>query len=700
MAFYSFRNKNNHCDEARALIEALSMRLLGMESTLFSGQTVGNLLNGLNKVNSSHRVFRDLISRITEKIEVPEDFVPVGKQVRTWQMTPHDTFKSFCGFCNLDSDHVEVRHLLTALVDRLNRQDELLLAEIEAAATAATSGTDVEAGNTHAHPQPMGIPVLDGKVLANSFYALRNMQNNRNEVNYLLKWIELRLMDSLQALERATPGAEADAIRKKMTFNPALIAKSLCGLRSMRMPSRGKDRICTIKDTNLCRVLSAFHKLLLATTPLTPDHGTMSLEQLSVAMFGLRELHGSHPEVDLLLQYILSHHPRHLQPESLCEHSPEVLSTRLARVLYGLQGKLCDGNEGGIAFMELLDGILQHVELDFTFSSKSFCISICGLGNMNTVCNNSSALCDNDALKLCLLAGIVRRAPKIVQVGGGQHMHSGGVSEDEGELFEDSRMDRHFPSYGQVLLGLSGMSSEHADVRRALSLLVHTVDSLSSRTSDDLPDVIMGFRSLANMSSSFEEVRGMLEFLNERLLQHDFSRISYDDVSDMMLGLRNMHSTHGKVSKVLSNVNNILMEQRRDDKNGFEMRHFAAILFGLQSSSSTDGVVKKILTELCGIIADQDEGALGHITGRQLSHCLLGMQHMTLDHPEVLKVWHILLAAIDNSSSKMTRSSTEKAVSIVRARTDTTAGKELVEEMERLLNEKNNLHAASAAAVP
>jgi hypothetical protein len=335
--------------------------------------------------------------------------------------------------------------------------------------------------------------------------------------------------------------------------------------------------------------------------------------------------------------------------------------------------------------MELLSDLLEHPELKFEFSPKSFCISICGLGNMDggnkTLFGSVGGQRDggNETVvhetRLGLLGGIVKRAP----------------SPEGGGVVEDSRMDRHFPSYGLVLQGLSGMSSDHEDVRRALGLLAQTMDSLPSRSSDNLSDVMLGFSSLANMSSSFEEVRNVLEFLNERLLRHDFSRISYDDVSEMMVGMQRMHSTHNKVSKVLTNMKNILAEQRLDKKNVLGMTHLATILYGLQSSSSSDGVIKKLLTELCGIMKESEENAFGSITGRQLIFCLVGMQNMDLDHPEVQQLWRLLLSTLDQSPTRITRSSIEKSLSILRARNDT-GGKSLVEEMERLLNEKNNHH--------
>jgi hypothetical protein len=694
MALYSFRNKNSHFDEAKHLIEVLSLRLLEMDSTLFSGETVGNLLNGLSKMNGSHRVYRDLISRVTEKIEVSEDFLPAKGSGDRWQMSPHDIFKAFCGFYNLNSDHVEVRQLLTALVDRLNRQDEL---QDEEAAAAAEGGGGGGGGRGRGQ-------VLESKVIANSLYSLRNMQNNRNEVNYLLKWIETHLNLSLQALEQVRP-EHAEAMRKHVSFNPSETAKSLYGLRSMTMMSRGKDVACAIKDTNLCRVLSALQRLLVATGSSSPVSGhstshTMSLEQISIAVFGMRGLHGSHPEVDALLQLLVSQHRRGLLPEHLLELDPATVSTRVARVLYGLQGKLCDGNEGGSAVMELVADVLEHPELKFEFSPKSFCISICGLGTMDSVTNtlfggvggDRDGHADDvfDETRRILLSGIVKRAPS---------MSALDRNTWKGEQLEDSRMDRHFPSYGLVLQGLSGMSSEHDEVREAIGLLANTMDSLPSRSTDSLSDVILGFGSLANMSSSFEEVRQMLEFLNERLLRHDLGRISYDDVSDMMIGMQRMHSTHNKVSKVLTNVVNILAQQRLDKKKVFVMRNLASILFGLQSSSSNDGIVKKLLSEIYRIISEGEEDALGVMTGRQLVLCLVGLQNMNLDHPEVEKLWRVLLAALENTPTRVTRSSVEKCLSLLRERTEAdTGGRGLVEDMERLLHEKNNQHSAAAAA--
>ena len=665
MALYSFRNKNNNFPEVKALVEALSVRLLEMDSTVFSGETVANIVNGLSRMNSTHRVFRDLISRITDKIEIPENFVQQSVDAKNWKMSQNDIFKVFCGLYNLNSDQIEVRKLVATLVDRLSYQDECDSSE------NSTQDGDI------------GV-VLESKVLANSLYSLRNMKNNRNEVNYMLNWIATHLNGALIALETST-GKEADIIRKKLTFNPSEIGKSLYGLRSMSMASREGDVTCAIKDTNLSRVLAALHKLLRITSgDGRTSHHAMSLEQVSLAVFGMRGLHGSHPEVDALLLYIFENHQANLQAETLAGLEPDVLSSRIARILYGLQGKLCDGNVGGNSIMELIYDILEHPELHFEFSPKSFCASICGLGNGSGVGTLGSERdgvneADIEESRRILLRGIVKRSPNKFSPDSLKIEHD-----------EDSRMDRHLPSYGLVLQGLSGMSSENDDVRIAVGLLAQSMSTLPCSSENELSDVILGFSSLSNMSSSFEEVRSVLDFLNERLLRHDTGRISIDEVSRIMMGMQRMHSTHNKVSKVLTNVRAILASHRAAKKEVLAMRNLATIIYGLQSSSSSDGVVKKLLSELCGIIDESEESSVGVITGRQLMFCLVGMQNMDLAHAEVQKLWRILLSTLDNSPTRITRSSIEKSLAILKKRTDT-GGKSLVEDMERLLHEKITL---------
>jgi hypothetical protein len=133
-----------------------------------------------------------------------------------------------------------------------------------------------------------------------------------------------------------------------------------------------------------------------------------------------------------------------------------------------------------------------------------------------------------------------------------------------------------------------------------------------------------------------------------------------------------------------------LASHRAEKKEVLAMRNLATIIYGLQSSSSSDGVVKKLLSELCGIIDESEESSVGVITGRQLMFCLVGMQNMDLAHAEVQKLWRILLSTLDNSPTRITRSSIEKSLAILKKRTDT-GGKSLVEDMERLLHEKITL---------
>ena len=663
--FSSFRNKRMEHSETSYLFEALCMKLNEVHVSPLAGRNVGSLLSSLSGMDLRISVCRDFLCCVTSKIEMSEDFVPDTKSNREWRMSSNDIFLSFSGLKNLSSDHSKVRQLLAVLVDRLNRQDELM-----------RDFNQSEPGRL--------VDFVESKALASGLFALRNMRNDRNEVNYLLKWIESHLISSTRALQSCDSlrQDEVKKIEKRICFGPSQISLFLYGLHNMHVPARGDDLTCAIKDTYLCRVLAAFHSLLRMTSLTFHSAGkAMLLEQISLAMLGMRGLHGSHPEVDDLVGYIAAEHLHHLQPERMTEFDSSFLSTRMARILYGLHGKLCTGGDGGISFVEKLPEILEHPKLDFRFSPKSFCMSICGLGNINAM--TGSGLCsgmsgqredvgegDIEDTRLNLLKGIMLRAPSPEFLSGDQY-------------YEDTRMSRHFPSFGLVLQGLSGMGDEHEDVRMALIILSKCLCMLPARA--DPFEVVLGFNSLSRINSSFHEVRHILEFLNKKMLKFDAARFSFDELSAIMMGMQRMHSTHHNVGQVFGNVTNILSSQENDDRK-LAIRHVACILYGLQSSSCSDGVVKNMLKQVAKLIHDA-EFVQGGISGRQLIFCLSGMQNMNLGEEEVRRIWCLLLATLENSDFKLTKANVEKSITLLKMRSDNSE-KALVEKMERLLNEK------------
>ena len=211
-----------------------------------------------------------------------------------------------------------------------------------------------------------------------------------------------------------------------------------------------------------------------------------------------------------------------------------------------------------------------------------------------------------------------------------------------------------------LMFGLQNFSCDTSD--RADSLVVRDLmKEITMKVSSSPPGwsgraVGTALFGLRGANSEVQEVRLLIASLLEKLETEEIEfSLNTQEISNAIYGLQKMSSDHKEVKELLNFCREQLMNC---DSRPFKGRELSNMLYGMHNMSSSNIEVRDLITVLVGKIAE----CTGEVTGQEIGNSLYSLRNMSSEYTEVRDLLTVLGTRIIKCETTLTSQEASNAI--------------------------------------